>query len=94
MFFRLIVLPTRLSFIHSETTLILMQYNMFCKTVQSCGINQRNFTKSLYTRHEKTQFNPVTLKRDWHLLSPYNITAESNIKVMRIKEMTSMYRGS
>ena len=93
-FFRSIVLPTRLSFIHSETTLILMQYNMFCKTVQSCGINRRNFTKSLYTRHEKTQFNPVILKRDWHLISPCNITTERNIKVMRIKEMISMYRGS
>ena len=94
MFFRLIVLPTRLSFIHSETTLILMQYNVFCKTVQSCSINRRNFTKSLYARHEETQFNSVTLKRDWHLISPYNITPESNIKVMRIKEMISMYRGS
>ena len=27
------------------------------------------------------------LKSDYHLISPYNVTLESNIKVMRIKEM-------
>ena len=32
-------------------------------------------------------FNPLTLKNDQHLISPYNITPESNIKVMRIKEV-------
>ena len=32
-------------------------------------------------------FNPLTPKRVQHLISPYNITLESNIKVMRIKEM-------
>ena len=31
--------------------------------------------------------NPLTLKTDQHLISPYNITPESHIKVMRIKEM-------
>ena len=31
--------------------------------------------------------NPKTPKNDWHLISPYNISLESNIKVMRIKEM-------
>ena len=32
-------------------------------------------------------FNLLTLKNDQHLISPYNITPESNIKVMRIKEV-------
>ena len=32
-------------------------------------------------------FNPLTLKSDQHLISPYNITPESNIKVMKIKEV-------
>ena len=32
-------------------------------------------------------FNPQTPDSDWHLLSPYNITLESNIQVTRIKEM-------
>ena len=31
--------------------------------------------------------NPLTLKSDQHLISPYNITPESRIKVMRINEM-------
>ena len=29
----------------------------------------------------------LTPKNDQHLISPHNITPESNIKVMRIKEM-------
>ena len=35
----------------------------------------------------KHKLNPLTLKSDQHLISPYNITPESNMKVMRIKEM-------
>ena len=31
--------------------------------------------------------NPLIPESDQHLISPYNITPESNIKVMRIKEM-------
>ena len=31
--------------------------------------------------------NPLTPKRDQHLISPYNITPVSHIKVMRIKKM-------
>ena len=31
--------------------------------------------------------NPLNPKSDQHLISPYNITPESHIKVMRIKEM-------
>ena len=30
---------------------------------------------------------PLTPKSDWHLISPYDIFPESNIKVTRIKEM-------
>ena len=36
--------------------------------------------------------NPLTLKRYWHLISPYNITPESNIKVVRIREMITNRR--
>ena len=32
------------------------------------------------------KINPLTPKSDQHLISPYNITPESHIKVMRIKE--------
>ena len=33
--------------------------------------------------------NPVTPKSDQHLISPYNNTLESDMKVMRIEEMIS-----
>ena len=39
-------------------------------------------------------FNPLTPKRVQHLISPYNITLESNMKVMRIKEMITNKRSS
>ena len=32
-------------------------------------------------------FNPLTPKSDQHLISPNKITPESNVKVMRIKEV-------
>ena len=32
-------------------------------------------------------FNSSTSKSDWHVISPYHITPESNIKVRRIKEL-------
>ena len=35
----------------------------------------------------KHKLKPLTLRSDQHLISPYNITPESYIKVMRIKEM-------
>ena len=35
----------------------------------------------------KHKLNPLTLKSDQHLISPYKIIPESHIKVMRIKEM-------
>ena len=38
--------------------------------------------------------NPLTPKSDQHLISPYNITLESNIKVMRIEEMITNYSSS
>ena len=37
--------------------------------------------------------NSLTLKSDLHLISPYNISPDSNIKVMRIKEMITYKRG-
>ena len=35
------------------------------------------------------KFNLLTPKSDWNLISPYNITTESHINVMRIKEMVA-----
>ena len=31
------------------------------------------------------KFNSLTHERDWHLIYPYHITPESNIKVRKIK---------
>ena len=31
--------------------------------------------------------DPLTPKSDWHLISPFHITPELNIKVRRIKEL-------
>ena len=39
-------------------------------------------------------FNPLTPKSDQHPISPHNIILESNIKVMRIKEMITNLRSS
>ena len=39
-------------------------------------------------------FNLLTAKSDQHVISPYNIILKSHIKVMRIKEMVTNYRGS
>ena len=38
--------------------------------------------------------NPLTPKRDQHLISPHNINPESCTKVMRIKEIIKNYRNS
>ena len=38
---------------------------------------------------EMFTLNPLNPKSDKHLISPYNISPESHIKVMRIKEMVT-----
>ena len=44
---------------------------------------------SLQYINERKNLNPLTPKSDQLLISPYNITPESNIKITRIKEMTT-----
>ena len=39
------------------------------------------------------EFNPLNPKSDQHQISPNNITPESHIKVMRIKEMITNERS-
>ena len=39
-------------------------------------------------------FNPLILKSDQHLISPYNINPDSNIKIIGIKEMITNLRRS
>ena len=45
--------------------------------------------KQMYKWYENPvqYINPLTPKSDQYLISPYNITSESHINVMRIKEM-------
>ena len=43
---------------------------------------------------KKFDSNPLTTKSDQHLISPYNTTCESHIKVMRIKEVVTNLRWS
>ena len=38
-------------------------------------------------KNKKKTFISLTPQSDLYLISPYNITPESNIRVMRIKEM-------
>ena len=42
----------------------------------------------------KTHLNPLTPKIDQHLISPYNITPESHIKVMRKRKMIINWKSS
>ena len=47
------------------------------------------------TRYQScVRFNPLTPKSDKHLISPSNITTESHINVMKIKEMITNSRNS
>ena len=58
-------------------------YKAHCKSEDGtlfCYFIQPAFFAEAYS-------NPLTLRSDVHLISPYNITPESNIKVKRIKEM-------
>ena len=42
---------------------------------------------SCLLQNSEYKLYPLTLKSNWHLVFPYNISPESNIKVMRIREM-------
>ena len=42
---------------------------------------------SCLLQNSEYKLYPLTLKSEWHLVFPYNISPESNIKGMRIREM-------
>ena len=48
-------------------------------------LNQLRKAREYFSSH--SCLNPLIPESDLHLISPFNITPESNIKVMRIKEM-------
>ena len=43
---------------------------------------------------DNRMLNPLTPKADKHLFSPYSITLNQTLKVMRIMEMINKYRSS
>ena len=45
-------------------------------------------------KHSPEAIYPLTLKSDYHLISPNNFTFESHVKVMKIKEMITVYKIS
>ena len=49
--------------------------------------------KNIQTDVKVRRVNPLNPKSDQHLISPYNITFESHVKVMRIKEMITNERN-
>ena len=62
-------------------------------TIHNCiDIVRRNSV--LVITHGSLRVNPLIPKSDWHLIFPYNITRESNIKVTRMKEMITNKRCS
>ena len=68
---------------HSQLKINVSKYHTGEKKNDKRGNQRCSFEKV-----EKPIFiNPLTLVGNQHLISPYNITAESHIKVMRIKEM-------
>ena len=77
-----------------------MCFNIGCKFVKICWTRLKG--KNLPTTFSMTVdfiiflicFNLLTPKSDLHLISPYNITTESHINVMRIKEMITNERNS
>ena len=77
-------------------------YKQLSKTLQiffngnACSSTDfKIFITSLTRFHQTTKAanlselpaNPITPSNDLHLISPYNVTPESSIKVTRIKEM-------
>ena len=70
-----------------------MCFNIGCKFVKICWTRLKG--KNVPTTFSMTVdfiiflicFNLLTSKSDLHLIPPYNITTESHINVMRIKEM-------
>ena len=49
--------------------------------------------ENIQTDVKVRRVNPLNPKSDQHLISPYNITFESHVKVMRIKEMITNERN-
>ena len=67
----------------------IVQVNVVCLFVclSSLPLSIENVRSVIGNCPYADTFNPLTPNTDQHLISPYNIIPESNIKVMRVKEM-------
>ena len=70
-------------------------YEKFIQEIDAIdnGISQSD-DEPRYIKTLETVFNPLTLKRDQHLISPHNTTPKSKFKDTRIKEMITNKRSS
>ena len=59
-----------------------------------CGCTMAFFYRRARPNNQVFFIDCLTPKSDWHLISPYNITLKSHIKVMRIKEMVTNKKSS
>lgn len=50
-------------------------------------LSRSSFSSFCVKQKQNEAFKPLAPKSDKHLISPYNITLEPNIKVMRMEEM-------
>ena len=50
--------------------------------------------RNKHKKYTLSPLPPMTPKIDQHLISPYNITPESHIKTMRVKEMIHHCKNS
>ena len=79
-------------FAHAEDCFWFVKTN----ALESKGITEHKRKLSLYSLFSRPfiYVNPLTVKNDKHLISPYSIAPKSNVKVTRIKEMITNQRSS
>ena len=56
-----------------------------------CGLIWSSSEGGYMIFNKTNDFNPLSLKSDKHLISPYNITSCSNTQAMRIVEMIARH---
>ena len=70
----------------SIRNLVITIFHWFAVRSQGISLNV-HLPVLLLTLVKFRGLNPLSPKSDENLISPYNVTAESSIKIMRIKEM-------
>ena len=87
-------------YVNAKLLPCLMNLKYYCLFFLNFFLNKRQQSScehrlnSLVLKETEMIVNPLTSKSDWHLISLYNITPESHIKVMRIREEITNWRSS